>query len=396
MSINLHAVQLNEAIPPLPRDAALPHGPGLIFATASHPLSEVISTWQRMIEGQQLIDLSVKYPELDVRQLDGGLIRRNGRGVLAYTPHGWGMLVNLLTHGLTRPNNLANVTRWLNPLARSYAFMDMQNRAKRPGDEPFIFRTAYSVQYQLRYLRACVSVRHSGTHLDDLALSKVLAAKLRPDLPSYVQRTDDFTHGYVVVGQTGALRASLHFTNSETCCGSLTFTGGAVIRFVDAPVRFGAYGESVVVDLGDENEVRRMRHTSPNKGGPEMKAQIAANRMAHGIDGALSGAQRLPAMWERACNDIPMLVQMHPHGWEVLGDALQEMPSKRAPNTEDVTALMQVLKDDERLLQCPRGSAAQVAAAFAVLAVKSGSYTEATRLQEVAGQWLRLGWTGKE
>lgn len=392
-----------------PFDASLPDPRGMrVLFPSQLSFAQVALAWAEQIRAEAHHDFKVSSADLRMREEDGALTRGKPGG-LAYTRHGFGQLVNLLL--AHKPNNLAGCLRWLRPARRSAAFnLDVMPRTTRKADDLMVLRTFAAARpgaegQTVRAVRAVVSTRHSQAALDDLNMMNALQAELGTSAPTDCARSIDETHGVAVVGTTAKhLHRTLHWTNSETGCASMSFTAGAVIRFLDAMVRLDGTTDTVAVTLEDENTRSTMRHTAPGgKKSPEQQAKVANDRMRERIRDVLKAGEAVEGMWERALVDYPVelrdrdgddgrerFLKMGPEqAFEVLGDLLEEVGDVKS---DDRDLLLAVLKDEKRLEQLPRGSAAHVAAAFAVLGARAEDNAKAMHWQGVAGRWISRGW----
>lgn len=153
-----------------------------------------------------------------------------------------------------------------------------------------------------------------------------------------------------------------------------------------------------------EAERSRMRHTSPGEAArdEERKARVAGQRMTAHVRKVLAGGDRLEAVWDAAMSrfapglglslskPVQVSASLTAVGWDVLLDAIEEHGGGFVG--EDRAALQKVLTDDSRLAKLPRGSAAHLAAAFAVLGARAETMEEAERFQAIVGRWMVEGW----
>lgn len=403
---------------PFTIDAALPDDARPAWAMATQYFGTAIREWRQRITADELLDIgfsaaeAIHHSSLILSPADGALLRREASHAtgLAYTRWAWQQLVSLLLQQVPqRPSGAAGVSFWLNPDARALAFRDFVTRSKRANHKSLVFRT-FRHSSGLRALRAVVSERHSGIYYDDTAL----IAKLEEELPhaarARVHRSINMTQGYCELTEEAAsvadasLTATLHWRNSETNCASLSFHGGARIRFLDAVVRDakGAILTEEDAQLPSAGNVMlqsvgtrvRTHHTIPRRHTTDGERQdIAAGRMDKLIRQARAAADTLISNWQRALESFPEGFSPSdaglPLAFDVLLDYAEEQQGMEA---EDKLKLLKLLKDDKRLTQVPHGSAAHMACAYAVLANLTRDYDEATRLQEKAGEWLASRW----
>ncbi len=275
-------------------------------------------------------------------------------------------------------------------------------RTRRAKAKPVNVRTVLNVidGKLVRTARAFVSQLHAGTHFDDPALLARLERTVAPDADAVMTRTNDLSYGYATVGaELAGLTRTIHWRNSETGMAGLRVGAGAVLRLVDAVVQFrGSWGETTreeVVTLANQNSNRSIRHTLPG-GTPAERAAIANERMDSLIADALDYGQQLEAAWAAALKDVSVSLDVKTlallgvdAAMEVL---LDQVEARHSANSDDRAALKDVLSNDKRLAAVTHGSAAHIAAAFAVLAKRSTSMAEAERLQGIAGQWVVKGW----
>ena len=378
---------------------------------ASQSWLDARAMWRAQIASEQLQDFKVPdWRHLAIDPRDGAIVR--GKGGLASTPHGMGQLYGLLLQkNREKPSGVWGVDSWHHPEAFSLAFDDCVMRSKRPNEDEMVFRTFVDPITGERALRAAVSGRHSGHLLDDLAVIERLDRFLSDKLPAVYGRGINETHGYAYLANEGPLVASLHWRNSETGCARIGFTGGVVLRFLDSVVLQGRMGEGInpddvdtitdtrAVTLVDERTRTARNHTVARKGQggrylTEAERQTIANeRIDHDMALAVHTAGQMVEQWKLALEAFPDGMDAASAKaalpMEVLADLVEET---RGLGKDDKPALLKLLTDEKRLAEIPHGSAAHIAAAFAVLAARSTSGDEARRLQTLAGDWLMQGW----
>jgi len=389
-----------------PFDAALPNAPVIerLFPERQR-FADVAAEWASLIAVEAHHDFEVSSTTLRMRSADGALSRGKPGG-LAYTSHGFGQLISLLL--TQKPANLAGCLRWLRPERRAAAFnADVMPRTTRKADDLMVLRTYAAPRpgtngERVRAVRAAVSLRHARSACDDLNLMKALRAELGPDAKAACNRSVDMTYGVAVVGTTAKhLHRTLHWSNSETGCASLAFTAGAVITFVDALVRLDGTRDEVSVTLEDEDTRSTMRHTAPGaKQSAERQQEIARERMQTKIREVLTAGEAVEGMWEAALVGFPqipgsdaaaaLVTLPAEQAYEVLADLLEERGEFKKEG--DREAFVTMLKDEKRLEQLPRGSAAHVTAAFAVMGRRAQNDEASRHFQSLAGKWLARGW----
>ena len=378
---------------------------------ASQSWQDARALWLAQIGGEQLQDFKVpEWRALCIDPRDGAIVR--GKGGLAYTPHAMGQLYGLLLQkNREKPSGVWGVDSWHHPEAFALDFDDCVMRSKRPGEDEMVFRTFVDPVSGERALRAAVSGRHSGHLLDDLAVISRLDRFLSDKLPAVYGRGINETHGYAYLANEGPLVASLHWRNSETGCARIGFTGGVVLRFLDSVVLQGRMGVGIdpeevdtitdtrAVTLVDDRTRTARNHTVARKGQggrylTEAERQAIANeRIDHDMALAVHTAGQMVEQWKLAIAAFPDGMNAEAAKaslpMEVLADLVEET---RGLGKDDKPALLKILTDEKRLAEVPHGSAAHIAAAFAVLAARSTSGDEARRLQTLAGDWLMDGW----
>lgn len=392
-------------------DAALAAKGAATYATRRVAFGAALYMWRQQIAAEQLHDYTIpSLYDLAVDPRDGALVR--GAGGLCYTPHAWRQLVQLFrASGSAIPSETIAADVWHAPLTRHLAFQDVKRASKRPQGEEAVLRTFIHEHNGKKYrtLRAVVSGRHSLTHTDDLAVAKVL--ETLPEVPSEgrVTRAWDRTWGsFALDAGDPDVRYAFAFSNSETGCGSLSFSGAILLRALDVEiVRPDGSAIENAVTIASDSATTRRRHTLPRKAGKaelseEQRGNVAADRIAADIETALAGARALRDAWERAKKHVDTLLvplaqmtEVTDGAVEVLGDALLELgavPSAalRGGDTLKTFArrVAQVMADDARLRALPHGSRAHLAATLAVLASSMETWEAARETQQLAGQIL--------
>jgi hypothetical protein len=404
----------------LGRDATLPPGEAPKFRRNTKPFVDVVRDWRNRIEREQLFDVQVRHyrtptttaPEgFFLRDTDGAFMRKPDGEGLAYTERGWAQLVNLLMQEIPgKPRNPVEAFRWCEPSVRSVIFDSLKARSHRKegAGHEILLRSFIDQATGVRALRAVVSGRHSGIHFDDLAVIETLEKVITPVAPTYCQREQDFTSGYAILSDTGDVRASIHWSNSETGAASISFGAGCFITALDAIVRDG---RTLATDRNLEDEetqptrtthqVRvtstsgrtRRAHTLPRKNRTEAdRAKIALERMAADVAKATDASLLLAKSWAEALQTFAKGWNREGHTYSrsmaatVLLDLIEMHTRGFADN--DRKALEQILVDNDRLFALPFGSAAHIAGAWAVLASHQEDLAEATRMQNEAGRWV--------
>ena len=390
------------------RDAALENQASPTYTTRRLPFAEVIRAWEAQIASEQLRDVEIgSLHDLSVDPRDGALVR--GGGGLCYTPHAWRQLVQLFRIGAQTPvpSEVIAADVWHAPLTRHFAFGDVKRASLRARDKGATLRTFVATVNgaQYRALRAVVSERHSLHHTDDLAVARVLGSLTEKPVEGRVTRAWNKTFGsFVLDAGDDDVRYGFAFTNSETGCSSLQFSGAITLAALDVEiVRPDSVSVTSEVTVASESATTRRNHTLPSKGLTEdQRAGVAARRIASDIQAALVGARALLASWQRAkglieSQLIPLaqMTEVDDAAVEVLEDALLELgavPEAAQRSKEALRAfarsLATVIADDSRLRKLPHGSRAHLAAALAVLASKEGTWQGAREIQQLAGAIL--------
>lgn len=403
-----------------PIDAALSQrGPGT-YATRRLPFVEVIRLWLACIIGERLTDVTIPNPfALGVDYRDGALTR--GAGGLAYTPHAWSQLVSLFKVNRSPiPDGIASVDRWHSPIARHFGFEDIKRTSRRPreGEEIVLrtFRTSADGRYYTA-LRAVVTGRHGLTDTDDSNVIRVLEGLEEQPIEGRVSRGWDKTYGsFVLDSGDSDVRLGFGFANSETGCGSIEFNGSILIRALDTEITLpsGERGEQMIT-IAAGNAGTRRRHTLPrydSRSGKRLtdgqRTAIAQDRIGTDVAKALDGARVLAQRWGLARADV--LVDavrfasiasaddsavtllwdfFSDHGYSKLLESRGDEASAKAFLRE----LAKVIADDARLRSLPHGSAAHMAAAFALLATaKERTWEETRELQAISASFVMEGW----
>ncbi len=116
------------------------------------------------------------------------------------------------------------------------------------------------------------------------------------------------------------------------------------------------------------------------------------------IRNVLVKGEAISDAWVRALEDFGPInvaelnVEDVAVAWEVLADAIEERTGFEGDDRKEFLA---VLTDEKRLeggAELPRGSAAHIAAVFAVMGRRAETMDAGKRLQEIAGKWLMDGW----
>lgn len=390
-----------DALRPAPATVQAFSGPASTFAAAC-------ATILAQVAQEDLKDFAVLIGRLAFRPTDGALTTDPVKGSgLAMSRHACSQMANILFHGRSdKPRDLTQNYAARGSMVRGFAARAAMLRddvagSLRPAQKQVKVRTCLTVVngHVVRMARAFVSLVHAGKFTDDTALLNRLAQYVRPDAQARMTRTNDLSYGFATVGAptTGLIR-TLHWTNSETGCASLSVGAGAVLRLVDAVVQFPNSRDVIdyeeVVTLADKRSRASMRHTVP--GGTDAAKETECNRrMDAMIQNALAYGNQLEAAWMRALVDVTEELRglVGRKGADVAQEVLLDAVEGRfGMDADDRKALAKVLTDDKRLAAVTHGSAAHIAAAFAVLGSKAGSMAEAERLQGIAGQWVMRGW----
>lgn len=411
-------------------DALLPDEGTQPRMSAPLRLNTALAAWLTEIEREQCADHQETVALLGLSPVDGALTgdRNNYRTAAHYAinEHAFGQLVNLLSQKLKgdkarvpyMPQNLG----FYSPRTRSQMFGELRDRTKR--EAPVILRTAMDYARGARYVRAAVTPRHGLTAFDDRNLILALGSLL----PEYASLS--FSRGpartfatvrmnHPIATGCGTVDAAIHVRNSETCQSRLTFSAGLHIGVIDSTVDFEAseIAHEMEIDISEIGESRRRNHTAPARFGREQHDATARARMKldllggvdvrfpegdrrHVVKGVVTIAKEMPAAWEAALSRFctiagfseAVFVQADPAvRGEILLDAIEEHGGGFA-DTDDRKALAEVIKAEERLGRLPLGSAAHVAAAYAVCARVATSTVAAKRFSQLAGQWILNGW----
>ena len=364
-------------------DAALESQGPATYARYSEPVSEAVAAWRAHIEAERLVDIPVDTLHNFTVDIGDGALCRGGGG-LAYTPHAWAQLIGLY-RAKDIPNNAANVTRWLSPTARSFAFADIVTKAKRKATEKAVLRTFIDRSTGVRALRAVVSARHSLAEFDDSALASVLADVAEHGSTLRVSRSWDMTQGLLDLSKDGdGAELGLYFENSETGCASLAMRGSVRITVLDAHLVMPAgerYARALTVASAGEST--RRRHTLPRTN----RTSVARERIESDVERALADAALVAAAWAKArVTKLPFAE--YACGADVLGDYLME----RFPqDVERVKATVETLKDPSTSLHTPMGTVAYLAAAAAASAHRVYSWGDVMNAQTFACRVLLHG-----
>lgn len=368
-----------------------PHGLGS-FADEAARLRTVIA-------GEELQDIVI--PDLnaiDMDSRDGALTR--GGGGMAYTDWAFAQLVSAqdpttktgLRRGESAPSGLAKAALWCAPLARAAIYSDVKAaNTRRSG---VLFRRFRDPVTGLLALRAVVTERHSAAAFDDLAVLGALETVLRTAAPEGDARAAftrgwKFSRGSVVLPSSTDVSLAISFGNSEVGAASLSFSGSAFIKALDTTVVFpGGTEYNSHVQVASNRDATRRNHTLPRVNVSDARrGGIAQERMVKDIARALRASVALADGWDRALVDVMMDISIS-HTPEILGDLLME----RGIEAETVKAIMAVMVADDRLLALPRGSAAHLAGAVAIVARQQPTYDGVLELQELAGAIVLDGW----
>lgn len=420
------------------RDGLLPDPAGLVWyglGRGSPSWGEALQQWGVQRRAAQAHDTVVDWRTLRLDPRDGALWRLGGKGnALPLTQHALGQLVGVLrSEGSAR--GLAGLLEWLSPGGRAEVLAEVMAASRRGPRDPLVVRTAcmpasrVGVPTLTREVRAIVTPRHAGAHFDDGVLAGRLAVLASAESAGAVYRAPHATEtrGWVELDRTGeGLRRVVSFRNSETGQARLGFWGSARIVAVDGLMVSpgAALVEVGVLDAGDKHE---RNHTLPTVGTPQLhemygvpssgklteehRRSIAEQRIDASYRAATERATALRVAWTEALVAYPAGLSPSAHA--------SESPEARADVLLDLLlgegllldttreALRAVLVDEKRLSNLPWGSAAYLAAAYAVLAQrgtvdeKTGqrlhvAWSDAHQLQVVAGRWVLARWNLRE
>lgn len=400
---------------PFTRDAALPRQETVHYTDARKSWANARAEWQGAITAEQLLDIVLDHPhELVMDPRDGAFTR--GAGGLGYTPHGLSQFIGLMRAGI---RNEAQVELAHETDTRSLMWRDVVKYSKRPKDEECIARTFVDPRFPgIRAVRAGVSGRHSLEAFDDANVIAVLDAmdeRSRDDNnaparrfnDAFVVRTWDKTHAHMSMAAVDGASLGFSIVNSETGCSSLAFRGSVRITALDAQLLMPtAITREVAIEIASKAGGSRRRHTLPRVQGDgselskEQRNAIAAERIETDIETALAAAAILADRFLLAKLDInPMALQLaeaartDESAIEVLKDLLLQQGMGIASDPGVTAELARIMVDDTRLQTLPKGSAAFMAGAFAVLA-KTGkrSWEAAEELMAMAGKLIMDGW----
>lgn len=406
------------------RDAALPADDASTYINRRTDWAEARAAWLSQIEAEQLQDFRVDdITVLTIDPRDGALCR--GGGGLAFTPRAIQQLVSLIradkpydkftayTKGSCPAGATAQCLRWEDPATRAAHFADVMSKTQhvkaggkgqRRGKGEVQLRKFRDPSSGLPALRAVVSDIHALTHTDDKAVVAVLDSLKRPVAKAFITRRCDETYASFVLDSKENDSVSLGFTlrNSETGGVSLQFGGSLLINTLDTVVMMPSgrqYEKSITV--ANANARTKRRHTLPrfssvtgDRLSETARAAIAHSRIDADIQTALNGSIELAEAWDVACEDIHPLALAAAEQTDdkfiaqVLGDLLKERGF--AELSDDV---VKVIVNDQRLTKLPKGSAAHMAAAFAVLAADgTRDIDSAQTLMQHAGAFILAGW----
>lgn len=403
------------SIDSLGRDAILPGRERRIFTGRDTSWSEAAQRWLAAIDAELHADVETPFYRTPtataplgffLRSTDGAFMRKTGGEPLAFQPGAWSQFISALGYG-RGPRGGATTLAWLWPHLRSLAVAELRDRSTRPEGEgnEILLRTHIDPHTGLRALRAVLSGRHSGIHLDDRALCGAIAARIDPEAPAAISRGIDETHGWAGLADSFAeARASVHFRNSETGGAQLAFSAGCYISVLDTTVRRATmFGDEIAeerrVVLASEQGRTRRNHTLPRRNTSEARrAAVARERMLGDFDKASAAARELARAWLTARADVSPMGPIAPAGLdraacaEVLADGIEEHSRIRL-TAEDRARIVAVLTSEDRLEDLPWGTSAHVAGAFACAARDAGDVDETLRLQHLASEWVLSGWS---
>jgi len=428
-------------------------GRGRTFETVAAAIRQQIAderTAETDVAGNPTSDSTVQWQTLRLHHLDGAMMRLGGAGV-PVTEHALGQAVSALTAGGTGPRSGAANLAWQSTMARAIVWLELLATAKRDPTQPLLVRTGYRLRQGLRFnnaparervIRAVMTSRSSGIHFDDPALLRVLESVTPAGNFALFERAALGTESRFRVEVAdrltkGGLDLSVSGRNSETGEARLAFAASARIRALDAVVvahRGVAVLDEADVELASSRGSSERNHTLPtistaalretyglkgNNGDrltEPQRASIAAQRMAASFKAASEAAVELGRQWDVALKTFaPGCDAFGASGLtaEVQAQVVLDLCEEHGMVLgADRAGIEQVLIDDSRLMSLPHGSAAHMAAAFAVLAARGTAtvsevegkkvttfapraWGEAHRLQQVAGRWVACGWDRK-
>ena len=387
-------------------DAILPVSVEPAHSTHLAPLGEVLAQWRAQIALEQLTDVEIVNWRsasddlgsigLYLRTTDGALMM--GPEARAFTPSAWSQLINLLlAEQPSRPAGAAAVGAWLSPDTRSQVFEEIKLRSLRREDSkhPLFVRMFRPVGFsQFTAVRAVLSGRHSGTHLDDSAIADLFEGQFDWNAQAHVSRGTDTSAGYVVLDNAPGLQAAVHFRNSETGASSLSFSGGAYITAIGASVTVA--DRRVEALLTSAKGQTRRAHTLPRvRVTAEARASIAASRMGDDVTRATSAAVALSEAWKGALVDfLPGFDATAPRTNQLVAVVIDQI-AERSKLTDTARALLPKLIEDTAALNdgtIPFLSSAWVAASLALLAREEPTAAGFRTLADEAGRWVVDGW----
>jgi len=406
--MNTPAEQTAPVIPsrtPFNFDAWLPSEGLGRWMQARDTMLSTFARWEAQIDREQLQDVLVRLPTTGLFPTDGAVaVDRRDPSAPAYaiTPHAVSQLVNVAMQKVAHPSYMSHNLAWYAPRTRSMMYAEIRDRSVR-GNEPVVFRTYVSLEKNVRTIRAVVTPRHGLTAFDDRNMMNVLKSSLPENSNASVTRAATQTNGHVILPTAtptgcGVVRSVVYFRNSEVGAASLSFWGGAYLSVTDTVVDFsaGQISHELDVTVEDDRTATRRRHTAPARFGTEEKTKIAADRMKSDIAKVTEAAKELPALWDASLKRFPegmteeTFNKVDPQTrFAILLDAIEEQGF--GFEGDDRAKLQGVLESEERLGRIPQGSAAHVAAAYAVLG-RETTVAEARRYQQLAGRWISEGW----
>jgi len=424
--------------------------------TRGGTFEEVLAGWEQQVRSERTSmpdsDRVTDWTQLRVDRRDRAIYRVGGPGA-PFTEHALQQLIGAITAGGTGFRSAASALGWASPAAAAQLLVELMAQSKRDRTSPLVVRTGFRLRQgpraegspvRERVIRAILTARASGVHYDDPALMAVLASVTPAGNRAHVARSalGTETRGWVEVTDKTAPKTGLDlmvsFRGSETGEARLGFRSSCRIRFLDVVMvahRGVAVADEQEIEVGTARGASERNHTLPTISSKELRetynlgpgtngtrltepqrASIAAQRMTASFTQASAAAFELGRQWAGALKTFaPGAGPLDASGGtaEVMAQVLLDLCEEHGMVLgADRAGIEQVLIDDSRLMSLPHGSAAHMAAAFAVLAARGTAtvsevggkkvttfqpltWREAQRLQEVAGRWVACGWDRK-
>lgn len=335
-------------------------------------LAPALARWQALRSAWGLSDrpyTPTAIHALGMCPVDGRIYKTVDLPGLRYTRHAWGQLWALLgrSHAATRLGD--------SPWTRASAFQDLAAQRRRDSMRDVLFRIARANPDEWNprngyAIRGVVSAVYA-TEFDDAPTLATLVdwAGIGTEGTLDIRSDWDRTVARLTLGrETGTVAdtaiRTLTVSNSEVGLQSLQARGEIHIRALDTDTE-----EQRVylraprpVTITRDSDASTLRHTLPRAG----RTQAAADRANAAFTKAFEGATELHTAWVRA-----MALQISPRDCTdaVLVDWVLErvgLPGAAVP------MLTNVVSQETRLSNLPRGTLAHVVGALALVAQRAG------------------------